>query len=151
VSFSPQLSTRRVVASVIVRGTDPTKPAAERAIEGRASWSEIGVDPNALGPFGLPGVETATAGREEVIDDAEVRTQAEATARAQAHLKTLADELVRATGSCVGMPEIRAGRFIDVAGLGERFSGKYRITQSTHSLGASGYTVSFQARKQVFG
>jgi hypothetical protein len=54
------------------------------------------------------------------------------------------------SGSTVGNPKIRASRVVDLQGLGDQFSGLYRITQTTHSLDASGYKTSFQARKEVW-
>ena len=54
------------------------------------------------------------------------------------------------SGSCIGNPEIKASRVIRLNGLGDQFSGSYRVTQATHSFDASGYRTSFQARKEVW-
>jgi hypothetical protein len=54
------------------------------------------------------------------------------------------------SGSCVGNPEIKASRVIRLNNLGDQFSGSYRITQATHTLDASGYRTSFEARKEVW-
>lgn len=54
------------------------------------------------------------------------------------------------SGNCVGNPNIKAGKVIQLDGLGEEFSGLYRITSSTHSFDASGYRTSFEARKEVW-
>lgn len=54
------------------------------------------------------------------------------------------------SGSTVGDLRIKGGRVIDLNGLGGQFSGLYRITQATHTLDASGYRTSFQARKEVW-
>jgi hypothetical protein len=54
------------------------------------------------------------------------------------------------SGSCIGDPRIKASRVIRLDGLGDQFSGLYRITSATHTFDASGYRTSFQARKEVW-
>jgi phage protein D len=54
------------------------------------------------------------------------------------------------SGSTVGDPRIKASRIVNFEGLGKQFSGLYRITSATHTLDASGYKTSFQARKEVW-
>lgn len=54
------------------------------------------------------------------------------------------------SGSTLGDLRIRAGKVINLEGLGEEFSGLYRITSATHSLDSGGYKTSFNARKEVW-
>jgi hypothetical protein len=54
------------------------------------------------------------------------------------------------SGSSVGDPRIKASRVINLEGLGDQFSGLYRITTATHTLDGSGYKTTFQARKEVW-
>lgn len=54
------------------------------------------------------------------------------------------------SGSSIGDPRIKAGRVIDLEGLGDQFSGLYRITSATHTLDSSGYRTSFDVRKEVW-
>jgi uncharacterized protein len=54
------------------------------------------------------------------------------------------------SGSCIGDPRVKASRVIRLDGLGDQFSGLYRITSATHTFGASGYRTSFQVRKEVW-
>lgn len=149
VSFAPQLSTRSAVEKVVVRGTDPTQAGDAQAVTGEATWADLGITDGALGPRGATGVEQAVYGVVETIDDAEVRSEQEAREKARGRLEQIAGELVQANGSAVGMPELRAGRVVEITKLGPRFSGRYRISRTTHTLGASGYTVTFQAKKLV--
>ena len=78
------------------------------------------------------------------------------TGFANAAYKMLAEWLPRlnnrltGTGSAVGDPNIKASRVIQLDGLGGTFSGLYRITSATHTLDASGYKTSFNARKEVW-
>ena len=37
---------------------------------------------------------------------------------------------------------------IDIGGVGERFSGRYFVTDTTHAVGDSGYTTQFGCRRE---
>jgi phage protein D len=54
------------------------------------------------------------------------------------------------SGSCIGDPRIKASRVIRLDGLGDQFSGLYRITSATHTFDSGGYRTSFQVRKEVW-
>ncbi len=68
---------------------------------------------------------------------------------ALARLREVAADLITGSGSAIGLPTIRAGKTVTMDGLGARFNGTYRLTQTTHAIGGSGYTTTFQARKEV--
>lgn len=54
------------------------------------------------------------------------------------------------TGSTIGNPAIKPGKVINLAGLGNQFSGLYRITSATHTLDTGGYRTNFKVRKEVW-
>ena len=54
------------------------------------------------------------------------------------------------SGACIGDPRIKASRVIRLDGLGDQFSGLYRITSATHTFDTSGYRTNFQVRKEVW-
>jgi hypothetical protein len=54
------------------------------------------------------------------------------------------------TGSTIGNPAIKAGKVINLVGLGSQFSGLYRITSATHTFDSSGYRTNFKVRKEVW-
>ena len=54
------------------------------------------------------------------------------------------------SGSTIGNLKIKAGKVINLIGLGSQFSGLYRITSATHTLDGSGYRTNFKARKEVW-
>jgi hypothetical protein len=78
------------------------------------------------------------------------------TGYAQAPYKIISELLPRlnnrltGSGSTLGDLRIRAGKVINLEGLGAEFSGLYRITSATHSLDSGGYKTSFNARKEVW-
>jgi hypothetical protein len=53
-------------------------------------------------------------------------------------------------GSTVGDLRIRAGRVIELDGVGEQFGGKYRITTATHTIDSGGFRSSFEGRKEIW-
>ena len=60
------------------------------------------------------------------------------------HLK----EMIKASGGTVGLPDLRAGRTVQIGGLGKRFNGTYFITDTTHTIGTDGYRTTFNARRE---
>lgn len=54
------------------------------------------------------------------------------------------------SGSSIGDPRIKAGEVINLEGLGQEFSGLYRITSATHTLDSGGYRTNFEVRKEVW-
>ncbi|HEX3047499.1 MAG TPA: contractile injection system protein, VgrG/Pvc8 family [Bacillota bacterium] len=73
-------------------------------------------------------------------------TEAEAIAKAQYNY--LLKEFITGEGSCMGNPKIRAGRTIELTGLGERFSGIYYIVSSAHTLTPeAGYITKFKVKR----
>ncbi len=57
---------------------------------------------------------------------------------------------ITATGSTMGDPRIKAGKVVDVAGIGDPFGGLYRVTTATHTLDSGGYRTQFDLRKEVW-
>jgi phage protein D len=55
---------------------------------------------------------------------------------------------VKANASVPGLPDIRSGTVLLIDGVGERFSGRYFVTSTTHSIGDSGYTTQFECRRE---
>ncbi len=77
-----------------------------------------------------------------------VHSQEEAHAPAREIREQIARRIMKGSGSTIGMPDLRAGRMILVEGLGERFSGRYFVTSTTHKIDDSGYTTRFECRRE---
>jgi phage protein D len=56
--------------------------------------------------------------------------------------------MVKASATTVGLPDLRAGRRVQIAGVGSRFSGTYFVTDTSHTIGDGGYTTRFNARRE---
>lgn len=149
ISFMPALSAASQISAVVVRGGDPDAAGDEQSIEVRRTWSDIGLSADALGPAGSADLETAVRGIEDVIKAPGVATRADAERAADKHLKELAQELVTGSGTAIGLPALRTGATVSMSGLGARFDGVYRLTETTHAIAGAGYTTTFEARKEV--
>jgi phage protein D len=143
VEFQPNLTTANQVGEVVVRGWDPIR---KEKIEYRATMAEL--DTQGLGSGVAPGVQKSFEDRKEIVSTHVVESQAEARRLAVETLQQIAKGLVTATGSTVGLPHLRAGSVVEVGGLGERFSGRYFVTDTTHAMGDAGYTTQFGCRRE---
>ena len=139
--FSPTLTTANQISQVTVRG-----------------WDRRRLEPYGHGPPGRPGIEinrdqhavaTAVGEPHEVVVDEPIRTQREADNRGRDILRNQLHEMIKASGTTVGLPDLRAGRTVHITGLGPRFSGVYFITETTHTIGDDGYRTTFQARREA--
>ena len=139
-SFRPTLTTANQVGQVTVRGWDRNR---HRAFEGTAKIPE---DCPVNGD--LREVARDVQGREEVIADRPVRSEREAKEMAREILCNFRRDIVRGSGSTVGLPDLRAGSRVVIRGLGTRFSGNYFVTSSTHTIGPNGYKTTFESRRE---
>lgn len=143
VSLRPELSTKEPVDRVEVRSANVRDGGA---IVGEATWDHLDM-PGLKKVAELHGALAALAGSELVIDDSPVESKQEAKQVAKDHLTELAEQLVTASGSTVGLPGLRAGSAGRFSKLGP-FSGLYRMTATTHTIGEGGYTTRFDARME---
>lgn len=79
----------------------------------------------------------------EVLQET-VEDEAEANKIAEAKMNEHSMKLVSANASCIGLPEIRAGRYIEIGGLGKRLNTLYYIESASHTVDASGYQTTFK-------
>ncbi|MBV9270720.1 MAG: hypothetical protein JO165_06475, partial [Candidatus Eremiobacteraeota bacterium] len=85
-----------------------------------------------------------------------VKTVTNQPLHANGQAKQLAREIMRnimqtmltASVTAPGLPDIRAGRKVEITDVGSRFSGPYLVTGSTHTIDDSGYRTSFTARRE---
>jgi phage protein D len=80
----------------------------------------------------------------EVINSQPVETQSEAEMLAQSRLNEVSQSFFQAEGKCWGNTAIRAGKKVEIKGIGHRFSGQYLVTRAVHRYDISGYATSFE-------
>ncbi len=144
IEFQPNLTTANQVGEVTVRGWDTRN---KQKIEYTAKRSEIATQ--GVGARGGQGViEQSFNQRQEIIVDRPIQSEQEAQTLAIETLERIAKEMVKGSGSTVGLPDLRAGSVVEIDGLGERFNGRYFVTTTTHTIGDSGYTTQFECRRE---
>jgi len=146
-AFSPRLSSFNQVSEVIVKGWDP---ASKKEIIGKARGGD---EHTSLG-----GAQTATEIAESAHGTTQtfkvnqpIHSQAEADALARAHFNRLSMNFITGEGKALGDPVIKAGAVINMEGLGDKFTGSYYVVRATHIFNASGYSTSFDVKKNSLG
>jgi phage protein D len=135
--FNPRVSAIQQVKEVVVRSWDPQK---KEVIEASATVeqprSEIGID--------RATVSEAGGGGTLVIADVPLQTPGEAEALAKSLASQVGRSYLEADGICRGNEKIRAGTQLEISGVGQRFSGTYVCSSTTHVYrGAKGYETHF--------
>jgi uncharacterized protein len=143
VEFKPTLTTANQYRSVTVRGWDR---AAQKPIEEKVDFS----DPElAKLNKNLHHLIEQCDPREEFVEEVPVFTRDQARKRALSLLLDQHKRMVRATGTTVGLPKLRAGSRVQLGkSVGSRLAGTYFVTATTHSFGSNGYTTRFEARRE---
>lgn len=136
------LTTANQVKKVTVHGWDRKK---QKPIEESADWSDPKLQH--LNPK-LAEIVQRCDPREERVITRPVFTRDEAKKAARDILTGHAQEFVKAQGTVVGLPRLRAGSRVQLDGIGARLSGEYFVTDTTHTLNASGYITKFGARRE---
>ncbi len=87
-----------------------------------------------------------TASAVSVVDDLIIDSKdAENIAKAKYNLNL--QEFLTGEGICGGNPKIRAGKTIEIKGLGDRLSGTYYVASTVHSISEGAYSTTFRVRR----
>jgi len=141
VDFKPTLTTANQIKSVTVNGCDR---ATKTPIKATVTLDDPKLNINR----DLHEVLQKCDPREERVVDEPVYTPAQARERAVAILQDRHKEMVKASATCIGLPDLRAGQRVRIEGLGVRFSGEYFMTKTTHTINNNGYITKFNARRE---
>ena len=159
ISFRPTLTTSDQVGAVVVRGWDrKANKGIEVTYTVQALWKEQKKSQAEIAR--LTKIYQAYGNRTRVITDKPAHTTDEAKKLAKAALTETNNKLITATASTVGLPDLRSGCSVEILGFGVQtgksgalqgagsiFDGEYFVTDSTHSIGGSGYRTEFTARR----
>ncbi len=142
IEFTPSLEVAKQVSKVEVNGWDEAKG---KPIKVEVGQQHLGANAGLKARM-LPSAKNVAADRKEVISKTPARNQQEAMAIAKSALEEKNQMVITGSGSTIGIPELRAGSHLYLWGLGKRFSGRYFVTSTTHSIGMSGYKTQFSCR-----
>jgi phage protein D len=144
VDFKPSLTTAGQFKSITVKGWDrkTQKPISEKVAYDDPELKKMNAK------FGELVMQCDP--KEEQVVDLPVFSKADARRRAIALMRDNSARIIRANGTTIGLPELRAGTRVKIGGLGARLSGEYLVTKSTHTIGESGYLTKFECRLEDY-
>ncbi|GAB4517687.1 MAG: hypothetical protein Kow0047_29370 [Anaerolineae bacterium] len=144
-SFYPRMTVVGQTNEVTVRGWDPMN---KEAVVGTA---RVGDETSTMGgnDLGASLAEQAFGEAVETIVQDPVTSEGEAVKVARGRFNRIVNRFVTGEGLAVGDGHIRAGSVIKLEGLGERFSGLYYVTSSTHQVSQAGYTTRFTVSRSA--
>lgn len=141
-SFSPRLSTAGQFGIQVLRGYDYT--LAQNILAILPAISLGGDLSDIVERLGSGFISQLVSLGRYVISDAPIENYVDALTVAKSILMQLLEGLYEGTGSCIGMPQLRAGDYVQIAGVGQRFSGRYKLSKVTHTINDSGYMTNFE-------
>lgn len=143
--FKPRQKALPQGAEVEVRGWDiKTKgPIVSMAGSGDENSKMGGDKTGAAVSAQAFGSVKRTITNQQVMDADEAKNIAKAIYNNQQ------SKFIEADGECVGDVLVRAGKTIEILGVGEAFSGIYYITSASHTFGEDGYITTFKVRRNA--
>lgn len=141
-AFRPRFTALGQVANVTVQGWDPSRRATIESQEAAGGPPDHRVGESRTGASLVSAAFQAEPTRQ--VLSWPVSTSDEARKLAQAEAKRIADTVLEAEGTTLGDPRIRAGAMVSIAGVGRRFSGRWRVTTAEHRhTPEEGYVTQF--------
>ncbi|MFC1944163.1 VgrG-related protein [Chloroflexota bacterium] len=136
VEFNARRSAAFQVDKVIVNGWDPTnqKQISAQAVSAEPKY----VPETGHKSGGGDAAKKAFGSAEQIIVEWPVSTADEAKAIAQGICNELSEGYIRAECVCLGNAKIKSGVEVKLKGLGEKFSGRYRVTHTLHRFNQKG-------------
>lgn len=144
--FLPRLSTVNQVSEVKVKGW---LPSTKKEIEATAGAGKAG---NKMGgsTSGAEVVKKAFGKSSETKVNLVASGKAEADLMSEGMLRVGLLDFITGEGTCKGYPNLRAGKVLEIAGVGKKFGGLYYLMTVEHSYSATdGYQTSFTVRRNA--
>lgn len=144
-SFTPRLSSAGQTGIQVIRGYNEE---LGQAVIGLATGVDLNPE-NIVEKLGSPALEMLAELGRRVIRDQPVSSPFDAVVIAKSVLQDLLEGMYEGSGSCIGLPRLRAGQFIIIKGIGKRFSGSYRLKKVTHTIDESGFMTTFEVTQRA--
>jgi phage protein D len=146
VAFRPRMTGVQQVDKVTVRGWNP---ATKREIVGVATPGDVKLG-SKIGMHRAKAAQSAFSSAEVEVGDRLVTSDGEAKALAKSVLEKQANAYLEATGKVQGRPDLRAGDWVEIKGVGSRFSGTYLLSEVVHVYTESkGFVTAFRISGQA--
>jgi phage protein D/phage baseplate assembly protein gpV len=141
--FTLRIHTPTAGSRVEVHGFDPK---AKKEIAVIAKDNELPGQGNRE-KKGAALVEAAFGSSTLTIYDENPVDRAEAERIAQAKHDAIFDQMVAGEGHCQGNPQLRAGKKVEIKGIGKQFEGDYRLISTAYTWDKQGYLTFFKVQK----
>jgi phage protein D/phage baseplate assembly protein gpV len=138
-SFSPRISSASLAGTQIVRGYNQE---LAQTIVGMALAADFDLD-NLQERLGSSAMDLLTSLVRKGIRKGTVENPLDAVDLAESLLADLLEGMYEGSGSCIGIPDLIAGNYIAIQGVGKRFSGTYRLRKVTHRIDGRGFHTEF--------
>lgn len=143
IEFSPKLTSANQIRAVVANYWDRRGKELKEVRVDLTTDSEIArlnADLNTM-------LESCDPREEQVVDEP-FDSEEEARTAARDILRNQRKAVVRAQGTTIGLPNLRAGSKVRIEGLGARLSGTYFLEETEHRFSAQGYTTMFKGRRE---
>ena len=140
--FSPRLSVSDQVGWVTVTARNQI---AKGKFTGTVTRAEVGLNAD-LDVFLTPELRM----KGKTVENQPLHVNGQAKQLAREILRNIMQTMLTATVTAPGLPDIRAGRVVEITDVGSRFAGPYLVTSSTHTIDDGGYKTSFTVRREKY-
>ena len=148
--FCPRLTTIGQHSKIVVRGWDIGTRQEVRSEADNGDGTRDIQDDKHKKSGGHQTEEGFNLKTTYLVTGAPVRTQSEADHLARVIADREAERFIEAEGTCGGNPAIVAGASVKIKAVGERFSGTYFVTATTHTYNShEGYLTHFSISGQT--
>lgn len=138
-SYTAEVDITKQVSQVVVHGVNRKT---------NAKFSGASRPMRIIGTNGRAGPDVMNALSRHLIENVyrNVATPMAAQKLADSLMSERGMDLVTGQGQCIGLPELRAGRFVKLEGLGPKFNQPMLLASVTHAIDSGGYTTSFTVK-----
>jgi phage protein D/phage baseplate assembly protein gpV len=138
-SFTPRISSAGLAGLQVIRGYNQE---LAQAIYAAALAADLDLD-NLVERLGSSAVELLQSLARKGIRKHTIDNPLDAAVLARSLLENLLEGLYEGSGSCIGIPDLVAGNYVAIEGVGRRFGGTYRVRKVTHRIDGSGFSTDF--------
>jgi len=137
--FSPRIAAAGLAGLQVIRSYNQE---LAQTVYGAALAADFDLD-NLIERLGSSAMDLLTSLARKGIRKNTVDNPLDAVELARSLLADLLEGMYEGDGSCIGLPDLAAGKYIEIRGVGERFGGTYRLRKVTHRIDGSGFSTDF--------
>jgi phage protein D/phage baseplate assembly protein gpV len=138
-SLAPRISAAGLAGLQVIRGYNQE---LAQSIYAAALAADFDPD-DIVERLGSAAMDLLTSLARKGIRKESVDNPLDAAVIAKSLLADLLEGMYEGQGSCIGMPDLTAGSYVEIRGVGKRFGGTYRLRKVTHRIDDAGFSTDF--------